>query len=76
MGKIVSRLEEKGLKNVSIKLCSPGQDHFKKHYADLKSKPFFNDLVKYASSGPVCAMVWEGDNSVATVRKMLGETKP
>lgn len=76
MGKIVSRFEEKGFKNLSIKLCSPGKEHFEKHYAELKSKPFFDDLVKYASSGPVCAMVWEGDNSVSTLRKMLGATNP
>jgi nucleoside-diphosphate kinase len=49
---------------------------FEKHYADLKEKPFFNGLVSYAASGPVCCMVWEGDNAVLTGRKMLGATKP
>ena len=72
----LSTFEQKGLKNLSIKLCSPGRSHFEKHYNDLKSKPFFEELVKYTSSGPVCAMVWEGDNSVATVRKIVGETNP
>ena len=47
-----------------------------KHYAELASKPFFNGLVEYMSSGPVVAMVWEGDNVVASGRKMLGATKP
>merc|ERR1740130_331296 len=46
------------------------------HYADLAKKGFFAGLVEYMSSGPVCAMVWEGDNAVATGRKMLGATKP
>ena len=49
---------------------------FEKHYDDLKNKPFFPDLVEYASSGPVCCMVWEGANAVLTGRKMLGATKP
>jgi nucleoside-diphosphate kinase len=46
------------------------------HYDDLKSKKFFPSLVEYMVSGPVCAMVWEGFNSVATGRVMLGATKP
>ena len=49
---------------------------FEQHYSDLKNKPFFPDLVDYASSGPVCCMVWEGANAVLTGRKMLGATKP
>ena len=49
---------------------------FEKHYADLSKKPFFGGLVDYAASGPVCCMVWEGDNAVKTGRKMLGATKP
>ena len=57
-------------------MCQPGAEQFEKHYADLSSKGFFKGLVEYASSGPVCAMVWEGDNAVLTGRKMLGATKP
>ena len=52
------------------------EDHLKKHYADLSSKPFFAGLVKYMASGPCLAMVWEGLNVVATGRVMLGETNP
>jgi nucleoside-diphosphate kinase len=59
-----------------MKMCAPGKEHFEKHYGDLSSKPFFNGLVEYASSGPVVAMIWEGDNAVKTGRKMLGATKP
>jgi len=47
-----------------------------KHYADLSGKKFFPSLVDYMVSGPVCAMVWEGDNAVATGRVMLGATRP
>ena len=76
IGQIMARFETKGFKLVAMKLCAPGRAHFEQHYADLSQKPFFGGLVDYASSGPVCAMVWEGDQAVATGRKMLGATKP
>ena len=76
IGTIIARFEQKGFKLVAMKLSAPGKEHFEKHYSDLSSKPFFGGLVAYAASGPVCAMVWEGDNAVLTGRKMLGATKP
>merc|ERR1719213_781458 len=76
VGTIISRFEQKGFKLVAMKLAQPGKEMFEKHYADLSSKPFFAGLVEYAASGPVCCMVWEGDNVVKTGRKMLGATKP
>ena len=76
VGQIMERFETKGFKLVAMKCCEPGKEHFEKHYADLAKKPFFNGLVEYAASGPVVAMVWEGDNAILTGRKMLGATKP
>ena len=76
VGEIIGRFERKGFRLVGMKLCMPGKEMFEKHYADLSSKGFFAGLVEYASSGPVCCMVWEGDNAVKTGRKMLGATKP
>ena len=76
IGQIIARFETKGFKLVAMKLAQPGKEQFEKHYADLSSKPFFQGLVDYAASGPVCCMVWEGDNAVKTGRKMLGATKP
>lgn len=46
------------------------------HYADLKGKGFFAGLISYMTSGPVVAMVWEGDGVVAGGRTLLGATKP
>ena len=46
------------------------------YYEDLKEKEFFNNLIKYVGSGPICCMVWEGINSIAIARQMLGETDP
>ena len=50
-----------------MKLTAPDRAHFEQHYGIL-----FGRILDYATSGPVCAMVWEGDNAVATGRKMLG----
>jgi nucleoside-diphosphate kinase len=75
-GKIVAKFELKGFKLVAMKLCMPGRAHMEAHYADLAGKKFFPSLVDYMVSGPVCAMVWEGDNVVATGRLMLGATRP
>ena len=44
--------------------------------ADLAKKPFFGGLTTFFSSGPIVAMVWEGDNAILTGRKMLGTTNP
>ena len=76
IGTIIQRFEQKGFKLVAMKLAQPGEAKFREHYSDLSKKGFFNDLVAYAASGPVCCMVWEGDNAVLTGRKMLGATKP
>ena len=76
VAEIISRFEKKGFKLVALKMAQPGKEHFEAHYSDLSSKPFFAGLVSYAASGPVVAMVWEGHNSVATGRKLLGATRP
>lgn len=76
IGDLVKKFEQKGFKLVAMKLAQPGKEQFEKHYADLSTKPFFKDLVTYAASGPVCCMVWEGNNAVLTGRKILGATKP
>ncbi|GAA5966996.1 hypothetical protein JCM8115_003487 [Rhodotorula mucilaginosa] len=76
VGEIISRFERRGFKLAAMKLVSPGQAHLEEHYADLKEKSFFPGLIKYMTSGPVCAMVWEGKDAVKTGRVMLGATNP
>merc|ERR1711892_1224610 len=76
VGEIIKRFEAKGFKLVAIRMMAPGEDHLKEHYADLSARSFFPGLVKYMASGPVVAMVWEGENVVKTGRVMLGETNP
>jgi len=59
-----------------MKLIKPDKEFAAKHYSDLKKKPFFGGLVDFFSSGPVCAMVWEGKDVISTGRQMLGATNP
>ncbi|XP_016361833.1 nucleoside diphosphate kinase-like isoform X1 [Sinocyclocheilus anshuiensis] len=76
IGDIVKRFEQKGFRLVAMKFLQASEDLLKQHYIDLKDRPFYPGLVKYMSSGPVAAMVWEGLNVVKTGRVMLGETNP
>lgn len=76
LGQIISRFEAKGFKLVAIKTLVPSRALAEKHYAALSEKPFFKKLVDFIISGPVCAMVWEGEGVVAASRKLIGETAP
>ncbi|XP_046996130.1 nucleoside diphosphate kinase A [Schistocerca americana] len=76
VGEIIKRFEAKGFKLVAMKFVLPSEDLLKKHYAEHIGRPFFAGLVKYMSSGPVVAMVWEGLNVVKTGRFMMGTTNP
>ncbi|XP_068605654.1 nucleoside diphosphate kinase B-like [Brachionichthys hirsutus] len=75
-GEIIHRFEKRGYKLVAAKFLQASDDHMKKHYLDLKAMPFYDGLCKYMSSGPILAMVWEGENIVKLARMMLGETNP
>lgn len=76
IGNIVSRFENKGYKLVGGKLMNISEDLAREHYGEHKDKPFFGELVDFITSGPVFAMVWEGENVIATARKMMGATNP
>ena len=76
VGEVISRLENKGLKLVGLKMMNISEELANQHYAEHKEKPFFGELVSYITSGPVVAMVWQGDDCVTLVRKVVGATKP
>ena len=76
VGQVISRLEGKGLKLVGLKMMQISEELAHKHYTEHKDKPFFNDLCSYITSAPVVAMVWQGDDCVTLVRKVVGATKP
>jgi nucleoside-diphosphate kinase len=76
IGTIVNRLENKGLKIVAMKLTGITQEKAGKLYAVHKTKPFYESLVKYMTSGPVVALVVEGEDAVTVIRKVIGKTNP
>ncbi|MFB6081924.1 MAG: nucleoside-diphosphate kinase [Halanaeroarchaeum sp.] len=76
IGEFVGRLEDRGLKLVAGKFMQIDRDLAEEHYGEHEGKPFFEDLVSFITSGPVMAMVWEGQDAVQQVRTMMGETDP
>jgi len=76
IGEVISRLEKRGLKLVSAKFLSVSNEMAEKHYAVHKGKEFYPGLIRYITSAPVMAMVWEGTNAVAAVRQTMGATRP
>lgn len=75
-GEILSRLERRGLKLVGLKLLQVDEALARRHYAVHEGKPFFEGLVRYITSSPIIAAVFEGTNAVALVRNTMGATNP
>uniref|UniRef100_A0A3Q2UNZ8 Nucleoside diphosphate kinase n=2 Tax=Fundulus heteroclitus TaxID=8078 RepID=A0A3Q2UNZ8_FUNHE len=76
VGQIIQRFEQRGFKLVGLKMLQASQDVLSEHYCGLRTKPFYNSLLRYMTSGPVVVMVWEGHNVVQTSRTMVGHTNP
>jgi nucleoside-diphosphate kinase len=75
-GEIISRFEKVGLKIIAMKLLKMDRALAKRHYAVHEGKPFFNALVDYITSGPIVAIIFEGDNAIELIRKTMGSTDP
>lgn len=75
-GEVIGRFERRGIKIAALKMMQITTELAELHYAEHKGKPFFAELVRYITSGPVAAMVLEGENAVAMVRSMMGATNP
>jgi nucleoside-diphosphate kinase len=76
IGEVIGRLERRGLRLVAAKFIRVSQNLAKTHYAIHKGKPFYDGLIKYITSAPVMAMVWDGPNAVAAIRQTMGATRP
>ena len=76
VGEIISRIENKGLKLIQLKLIFASPDILENHYMEHKYKPFFRDLVDSMKDKPVLAMVVEGENSIKLMRIMVGDKDP
>ena len=76
VSEILGRFERKGFKLLAAKLIQVDAALAENHYEEHRERPFFKDLVSFITSGPVFAMVWEGENAISTARNMMGKTNP
>lgn len=74
VGEVIQRFERKGLNIVALKLMRMDADLTERHYGEHKGKPFYDKLVEYTQSGPVIAMVLEGEGIIQTLRRLVGPT--
>ena len=76
VGEVVSRVERKGYKVVGLKMMTPTQEILAKHYAEHEGKPFYEPLLEFMLSGPIVAMIAEGNRVIEGFRKLAGTTDP
>ena len=76
VGEIIRRFEAKGFTLVGLKIMQVSRELAEQHYAVHKERPFFPGLVNFIISGPLVAMVWEGEGVIASARKLIGATNP
>lgn len=75
-GEIITRFERKGLSLVAMRLMTMSRELAQRHYAEHDGKPFFDELVSFITSGPLVAMVLEGESAVRAARQVIGATNP
>jgi nucleoside-diphosphate kinase len=76
IGEVISRIERKGLTITNLELRTLSRETAEEHYAEHTQRPFFGELVQFITSGPLVAMVVEGDNAIAAMRGLMGATNP
>ncbi len=75
-GEIVARFERKGLRLVALQLMTMSRDLAARHYAEHEGKGFYEELVEFITSGPLVAMVLEGESAIIAARHVIGATDP
>ena len=75
-GEIIARFERKGLKIIAAKHMTVTEDLAKQHYAEHTERPFFGELVSFITSGPIIALVFEGEDAIKAARQVIGATNP
>ena len=75
-GEIIARFERKGLQLVAMKMMTASRELAEAHYAEHAERPFFGELVDFITSGPLVAMILEGDHAVTAARQVIGATDP
>ena len=76
IGDVISRIERKGLKVIAMDLRTIERETAQAHYAEHAEKPFFGELVDFITSGPLVAMVAEGERAIEAFRALAGATDP
>jgi nucleoside-diphosphate kinase len=76
VGEIIRRFEARGLTIAELKMIRPSRPLAEEHYGVHRGKPFFDGVVSFITSGPVVAMILEGENAVTAVRQIMGATRP
>ena len=74
IGEIICRFEKKGLKLIAARMLKISDELAARHYAVHKGKDFYDRLIKYITSGPTLAMVWQGEEAIFISRKLIGAT--
>jgi nucleoside-diphosphate kinase len=75
-GEIIARFERKGLRLVALQLMTMTKELASSHYAEHVGKPFYDELVSFITSGPLVALVLEGESAVVAARQVIGATDP
>jgi len=75
-GEIIARFERKGLRLVALRHMMVTRELAERHYAEHSERPFFGELVEFITSGPIVAMVLEGEGAVKAARQVIGATDP
>jgi nucleoside-diphosphate kinase len=75
-GEIIARFERKGLRIVAMKHMTMTEELASQHYAEHEGKPFYGELVSFITSGPLVALVLEGQDAVRAARQVIGATNP
>ena len=75
-GEIIARFERKGLQLAALKMMTASRELAEAHYAEHAERPFFGELVDFITSGPLVAMILEGDHAVVAARQVIGATDP
>jgi nucleoside-diphosphate kinase len=76
VGQVISRIESKGYQITDLKLMNATRALLEEHYAEHKGKPFFEPLVEFMLSGPIVAMIAEGERVIEGFRSLAGVTDP
>jgi nucleoside-diphosphate kinase len=75
-GQIIARFEHKGLRICALRYMTVDRELAERHYAEHAERPFFGELVQFITSGPIVAMVLEGEHAVTAARQVIGATNP